>query len=150
MLQRGRARAGAELNEDMGWNDSDVNRASTGPRPRGRGIRHYSRCCRQQGIASTGPRPRGRGIYGQFSVTNGALVGFNGAAPARARNFKHRDQLCSILALLQRGRARAGAELALLLLPLAQACNTSIATASTDSVALVLMFSNLLVIICLF
>jgi len=42
------------------------------------------------------------------------------------------------------------AECHLLLLLLAQARNTSFATACTDSVAVVLMFCNLLVIICLF
>jgi hypothetical protein len=51
---------------------------------------------------------------------------------------------------LQRGRARAGAELALLLLLLAQARNTSIATACTDSVVIMFMLSDRLVAICLF
>ena len=51
---------------------------------------------------------------------------------------------------LQRGRAQLSAECPLLLLLLAQARNALFATACTDSVALVLKFSNLLVIICLF
>ena len=52
--------------------------------------------------------------------------------------------------MLQRGRARAGAELSLLLLLLAQGRNTLIATACTDSVVIMFMLSDRLVAICLF
>src|SRR6266581_4391394 len=91
VLQRGRARAGAELTPDSarGVGHSP---ASTGPRPRGRGI-HAVKAPRLAAfaVASTGPRPRGRGI-------NSDRI-----------SFSHR------LSMLQRGRARAGAELRLLL-----------------------------------
>ena len=61
--------------------------ASTGPRPRGRGI--VRRCGRQELVqsASTGPRPRGRGIVIVWRVIVHRFTSFNGAAPARARNF---------------------------------------------------------------
>ena len=49
--------------------------------------------------------------------------------------------------MLQRGRARAGAECPLLLLPLAQARNPSIAIACADSIALMLMQHHSLFII---
>ena len=111
--------------------------ASTGPRPRGRGmllnmpIVQPANC-----IASTGPRPRGRGMRRaeRLSVQD-CCEGFNGAAPARARNACRShfgatsNQLAStgprprgrgmranpslelrLPIMLQRGRARAGAE----------------------------------------
>ena len=37
-------------------------------------------------VASTGPRPRGRGMLGAWSTSRLAPPRFNGAAPARARN----------------------------------------------------------------
>jgi hypothetical protein len=60
------------------------------------------------------------------------------------------DRDSALGVLLQRGRARAGAELALLLLLLAQGRNTSIATACTDSVVIMFMLSDRLVAVCLF
>ena len=77
--------------------------ASTGPRPRGRGMCVPTVLPDLSTRASTGPRPRGRGMQ----PTQSRLC-FNGAAPARARNAKSRR----LLAWLQRGRARAGAECA--------------------------------------
>ncbi len=85
VLQRGRARAGAEC--WSGRMDLDlVVIASTGPRPRGRGMRDVAGSIGGVVYASTGPRPRGRGM--------GAAVVNSSAAAAP----------------LQRGRARAGAE----------------------------------------
>ena len=60
--------------------------------------------------ASTGPRPRGRGMSIWLPLRYARRSRFNGAAPARARNgcdrlLPHARQL-----QLQRGRARAGAE----------------------------------------
>src|SRR6266581_4503844 len=90
VLQRGRARAGAELTPDSarGVGHSP---ASTGPRPRGRGI-HAVKAPRLAAfaVASTGPRPRGRGIMTGANCITNSLAG------------------------LQRGRARAGAELILI------------------------------------
>ena len=85
--------------------------------------------------ASTGPRPRGRGMVRRGRLTSSRRRGFNGAAPARARNAtasRHRAQARQSastgprprgrgmyavtgnvrrhFAMLQRGRARAGAE----------------------------------------
>src|SRR5580693_1524523 len=67
-----------------------------------------------------------------------APVGFNGAAPARARNRQQRDALVKQMAASTGPRPR-GRGISLLLLPLAQAHNTSIAVGSTDSIALMLM-----------
>ena len=88
----------------------------------------------EHGRTSTGPRPRGRGMAAVTDSRVGAEMHFNGAAPARARN-DDLSQPCkdgtdyfngaapararngagslpsrSIAAILQRGRARAGAE----------------------------------------
>ena len=85
--------------------------ASTGPRPRGRGMRAttWGKGSRTsgfngaapararnvaggaegsgaEGVASTGPRPRGRGMLIIFRPLFGRELCFNGAAPARARN----------------------------------------------------------------
>ena len=62
-------------------------RASTGPRPRGRGMPRAKipTSATPQG-ASTGPRPRGRGMIASGAQGHCNGVGFNGAAPARARN----------------------------------------------------------------
>ena len=165
-LQRGRARAGAELRIMRYARDGAIAMldASTGPRPRGRGIAVVSamRCChcaastgprprgrgisdtarivpassalqrgraragaefmptagrRAHGTASTGPRPRGRGIRID-AARRGDRCSFNGAAPARARNWHMHVQLQRgrawhrrLSLTLQRGRARAGAEL---------------------------------------
>ncbi len=109
LLQRGRARAGAEC-KFTGANQMKRPLASTGPRPRGRGMppggwkpdcstpcfngaapararNGPGPCCagRLTSRASTGPRPRGRGM--------------------KIFNAKLEAEL-----LLQRGRARAGAE----------------------------------------
>ncbi len=87
-------------------------RASTGPRPRGRGItRSMMKCfCFQTG-ASTGPRPRGRGIKGQANPIYSRSPCFNGAAPAWARNCRNKLFHSQRKRMLQRGRARVGAEL---------------------------------------
>jgi len=110
-------------------------RASTGPRPRGRGMRLV---CLREGVqpaqlqrgraragaectvriiigdgnlpASTGPRPRGRGMFPLFQFDSAGPQGFNGAAPARARNEHKTCPATRFCTMLQRGRARAGAE----------------------------------------
>ena len=135
-LQRGRARAGAEWLPAVRASPARGSMASTGPRPRGRGMcRLHDRQCSSSQRASTGPRPRGRGMR---VATSGVELddcelqrgraragaecaavtrlrrddgGFNGAAPARARNVASLRRAMSRRAnLLQRGRARAGAE----------------------------------------
>ncbi len=91
-----------------------VSPASTGPRPRGRGMRMAGRGQRSGQAASTGPRPRGRGMLARgpagalrYALQRGrARAGaewqlaaglarrrmrFNGAAPARARNVLSRN-----------------------------------------------------------
>ena len=139
--------------------ERDARVASTGPRPRGRGMRTGRFFFRRKtsgfngaapararneagriggargvGEASTGPRPRGRGMAVILILGAGMLMGFNGAAPARARNdlFKFpaplqqtrfngaaparaRNGVSAVTlsisdGVLQRGRARAGAE----------------------------------------
>ena len=85
MLQRGRARAGAE----------SITKAD------GQSFGTH---------ASTGPRPRGRGERVETAGNPGRRIRFNGAAPARARRgFWFRNPGSAKL-WLQRGRARAGAE----------------------------------------
>jgi len=121
LLQRGRARAGAEF---------------------ARPVKSYCPGCRLQ---------RGRARAGaEFNLPWDApaarALRFNGAAPARARNSKQ-SGAGNLLSWLQRGRARAGAELALLLLLLAQARNTSIAIACAVCIAFVLTLSRRLVIL---
>ena len=107
-LQRGRARAGAEWVVQSGvtkqnchfngaapararngqlWNDPRRrDYTSTGPRPRGRGMDSYEHALASSSLTSTGPRPRGRGMNAKIA----------------------HSQLVPII--LQRGRARAGAE----------------------------------------
>ena len=54
----------------------------------------------------------------------GRQISFNGAAPARGRKFPLKYTEPSGYSMLQRGRPRAGAEIAPLLLLVAQARNT--------------------------
>ena len=67
--------------------------------------------CDPRHAASTGPRPRGRGNSTAPTATRRDCGSFNGAAPARARKFLNPGRCCSIWYVLQRGRARAGAEI---------------------------------------
>ena len=60
-LQRGRARAGAECAATLAA-ARVIARASTGPRPRGRGMLFWIVLQAKPDVASTGPRPRGRGM----------------------------------------------------------------------------------------
>ena len=60
--------------------------ASTGPRPRGRGMQRRQSLRRPSRPASTGPRPRGRGMSRSACALRSRHASFNGAAPARARN----------------------------------------------------------------
>ena len=156
-LQRGRARAGAECARTLRrastrprcFNGAapararnalrlnsvgHVFRASTGPRPRGRGManpasrRAAGDAALQRGRARAGAEcgqahgrpPRDRRFNGaapararnegeSLEVLGNMLMGFNGAAPARARNAAAAP-LPASQAALQRGRARAGAE----------------------------------------
>jgi len=61
-LQRGRARAGAEW-PDHYKGGMPLYAASTGPRPRGRGMLFTGPGKAPGDRASTGPRPRGRGMH---------------------------------------------------------------------------------------
>ena len=108
-LQRGRARAGAECARIRRIGQRS-RAASTGPRPRGRGMK--STRTEHTGLlgASTGPRPRGRGMYRIIIRRPTRQYRFNGAAPARARNVIGLAADTSTSWRLQRGRARAGAE----------------------------------------
>ncbi len=85
--------------------------ASTGPRPRGRGMRltrGYWRAGRVQ--ASTGPRPRGRGMPVDGCAPRQLAAASTGPRP-RGRGMMLRAKADDPqLMVLQRGRARAGAE----------------------------------------
>ncbi len=108
MLQRGRARAGAEC-EPVLCNVSNTNPASTGPRPRGRGMAAGDDKLLLERAASTGPRPRGRGMSG--SITPGNVPAFASTGPRpRGRGMQEHAKLGNLRWWLQRGRARAGAE----------------------------------------
>ena len=108
-LQRGRARAGAECvrrgllpvcqrGASTGprprgrgmccqiLKTTMLCKASTGPRPRGRGMVFCNDKCSIKPRASTGPRPRGRGMSYRQKLAVKTRLRFNGAAPARARN----------------------------------------------------------------
>ena len=112
-----------------------VGRASTGPRPRGRGMVGIFDGTQIRREASTGPRPRGRGMWLRADMHRSNARSFNGAAPARARNgvmqlfasssggrastgprpggrgmYNLAKLSTQGTGLLQRGRARAGAE----------------------------------------
>ena len=73
-------------NEGHGLAGVEVGHASTGPRPRGRGMAGTGSRPRLSLTASTGPRPRGRGMWRRGPGPWGLRCCFNGAAPARARN----------------------------------------------------------------
>ena len=103
-LQRGRARGGAEGRLDCWRRDFDC-------------------------AASTGPRPWGRGRTGSALSLSALLASFNGAAPVGARKDGRPRYTVNPSCLLQRGRARGGAEGAFLLLLLVQDRNRIIATA---------------------
>ena len=86
MLQRGRARAGAECRQQCPDHTPRPG-ASTGPRPRGRGMAPVVVPAPIAALgASTGPRPRGRGMRDRLAQEPRKPPCFNGAAPARARN----------------------------------------------------------------
>src|SRR5437667_241391 len=84
--------------------------ASTGPRPRGRGVIVVPYGVRDAYVASTGPRPRGRGVSLKRRAGVPGCKRFNGAAPARARSGWQYRKGTMTTQQLQRGRARAGAE----------------------------------------
>src|SRR5262249_44664586 len=113
LLQRGRALAGAEF--------LSILHHPTGP----------------ASFASTGPRPRGRGIKRLTRGHQCKYLRFNGAAPSRAGNLNRPEFVGTRILKLQRGRALAGAELAALLPIVVQDRNRSIATASASSIAFV-------------
>ena len=132
-LQRGRARAGAECGATP-WRTSRANTASTGPRPRGRGMTQQARVGfltpirfngaapararngkrvttgRQLSHASTGPRPRGRGMGNNSGFRVGLALASTGPRPRGRGMSRKQAARSSIPARLQRGRARAGAE----------------------------------------
>ena len=90
-LQRGRARAGAECRFRQNFAHTSA-AASTGPRPRGRGMSGKWLVQFDRPRASTGPRPRGRGMTHDESSSDLRESSFNGAAPARARNGSSRKR----------------------------------------------------------
>ena len=108
VLQRGRARAGAEWIACSRSAHRSLDVASTGPRPRGRGMLADAREDLRASRRFNGAAPA-RARNGFALCMSCRTCCFNGAAPARARNGQQ-----SISALtapsLQRGRARAGAE----------------------------------------
>ena len=110
LLQRGRARAGAECQHNNSTSAAP-HIASTGPRPRGRGMQLEPR----EACDGFDELQRGRARAGaeclECSYRRGCqTVCFNGAAPARARNVGNSHLSCLGRFPLQRGRARAGAE----------------------------------------
>ena len=134
LLQRGRARAGAEIDYYsvkvcFAWV------ASTGPRPRGRGNYPILNSSPRFPLLLQRGRARAGAEIGSVLAGSGSTIGFNGAAPARARkckiisveyleqkastgprprgrgNWKLCVEAAVVSGALQRGRARAGAEI---------------------------------------
>ena len=109
MLQRGRARAGAE------WNSGSVSINWREVLQRGR-ARAGAECAELVPIVIVGEElQRGRARAGAecalpLSVSGRRGGRFNGAAPARARNVGRGTTARRMITELQRGRARAGAE----------------------------------------
>ncbi len=86
VLQRGRARVGAEL--AMGLHGMDVAKKLQRGRARvGAELKVQNLLALCRGAASTGPRPRGRGIKRADWRASEGILRFNGAAPAWARNY---------------------------------------------------------------
>ena len=134
LLQRGRARAGAEWIRVPRIRKRTPSRFNGAAPARARNatencVAMARNACRFNGAApararngraaqrigsspyaSTGPRPRGRGMRVPSVQPQGRVSGFNGAAPARARNDRPENLGLQPGLLLQRGRARAGAE----------------------------------------
>ena len=134
--QRGRARAGAEIDRRIAPALLDSQRFNGAAPVRARRYGEASCAACARCYASTGPRPCGRGDRGGGGGDHRPRPGFNGAAPVRARRLK--NSLGSIAPMesfngaapvrarrsrgrvtviwkrirLQRGRARAGAEIA--------------------------------------
>jgi len=117
MLQRGRARAGAECQCDGGRSAKDIcfngaapararngSRSGQGSRRNGcfngaaparaRNVQRRNRWPQVAMMASTGPRPRGRGMSCGLGLGVSWAPCFNGAAPARARNDALRRRTC--------------------------------------------------------
>ena len=83
--------------------------ASTGPRPRGRGMQRRARMLHAAGGFNGAAPARARNVFGRSAARIHKLLCFNGAAPARARNAANGKRNL-VMQMLQRGRARAGAE----------------------------------------
>ena len=84
-------------------------RASTWPRPRGRGMFYVCHDALHGLWASTWPRPRGRGMV--HFQNRAALSGIASTWPRpRGRGMNKMDGKIFRSVVLQRGRARAGAE----------------------------------------
>ena len=83
--------------------------ASTGPRPRGRGMRRSIEQDRASWRLQRG-RARAGAECNCPRAAKHRTPRFNGAAPARARNADWTNTYLASRATLQRGRARAGAE----------------------------------------
>ena len=111
MLQRGRARAGAEIGAVLDP-ERETTQASTGPRPRGRGNSAWPARSENHPASFNGAAPARARKCSRIQFTCHRFDSFNGAAPARAR--KYHDWTADGeggLEELQRGRARAGAEI---------------------------------------
>ena len=83
--------------------------ASTGPRPRGRGMIYDDDKDFKGEPASTGPRPRGRGMDNVLICSEIHTDASTGPRP-RGRGMTMAFVRCLMELQLQRGRARAGAE----------------------------------------
>ena len=108
-LQRGRARAGAEgffRTVELAL----LPAASTGPRPCGRGRRDIFLYPVQSAPASTGPRPCGRGRDQLENQMKQHRLASTGPRPCGRGRISKRYAPVFHRRMLQRGRARAGAE----------------------------------------
>jgi len=110
LLQRGRARAGAECKLHRVELELRSLRLQRGRARAGAECGFMGFILLAIALASTGPRPRGRGMRSRWSSFPNAATCFNGAAPARARNGNEERRSRMRKLSLQRGRARAGAE----------------------------------------
>ena len=84
--------------------------ASTGPRPRGRGMAGGGGSNGPWGNASTGPRPRGRGMLTGMDRIRSSIKASTGPRPRGRGMGAERSGAAVEGNRLQRGRARAGAE----------------------------------------
>src|SRR6266700_1462824 len=125
-------------------------KTSTGPRSLERGESGDLRALQHPHLASTRPRSPERGEVFFWGGLLGCRVASTGPRSPERGEFYTGFEVNEHFVGLQRGHAHLSVESALLLIPLVQVRNTSIATASAFSSAPVLVMSNCLVIINLF